>query len=74
VAGAYQYKFNENGANTGWRPDPLNPRRNVSDNVNSILYAKNPTIHSAAEFAVGDRRCAIAENHRVHFSIDQDFG
>lgn len=45
VAGAYQYKVNENGVNTGWRPDPLNPRRNAADNDNSILYVKNPTIH-----------------------------
>ena len=45
VAGAYQYKFNENGSSSGWLSDPLNPRRNANDNDNSILYAKNPTIH-----------------------------
>jgi 1,4-alpha-glucan branching enzyme len=45
VPGAYQYKINENGANTGWRSDPLNPRQNAADNDNSILYVKNPTIH-----------------------------
>jgi len=45
VPGAYQYKFNENGVVTGWRPDPLNPRQNPSDNNNSILYVKSPTIH-----------------------------
>ncbi len=45
VVGAYQYKINENGASSGWRPDPLNPRRNAADNDNSILYVKNPTIH-----------------------------
>ena len=45
VAGAYQYKINENGVNTGWRPDPLNPRKNARDNDNSYLYARNPTIH-----------------------------
>jgi len=45
VAGAYQYKINENGASSGWRPDPLNPRRNAADNDNSILYVKNPAIH-----------------------------
>lgn len=45
VAGAYQYKINENGANTGWRPDPLNPRKNSRDSDNSYLYVRNPTIH-----------------------------
>jgi len=45
VAGAYQYKINENGTNTGWRSDPLNPRRNSRDNDNSYLYVRNPTIH-----------------------------
>ncbi len=44
VAGAYEYKFNENGASTGWLPDPLNPYQNSSDNNNSILYMKSPTI------------------------------
>ena len=45
VAGAYQYKINENGANTGWRSDPLNPRKNSRDSDNSYLYVRNPTIH-----------------------------
>lgn len=45
LAGAYQYRFNENGSNSGWLSDPLNPRRNASDHDNSILYVKNPTIH-----------------------------
>jgi 1,4-alpha-glucan branching enzyme len=45
IRGAYQYKFNENGVNTGWLSDPLNPRRNPTDNDNSILYVNNPTIH-----------------------------
>ncbi len=45
VPGAYQYKVNENGANTGWRSDPLNPRKNSRDNDNSFLYIRNPTIH-----------------------------
>jgi glycosidase len=45
VQGAYQYKFNENGANTGWKSDPLNPRKNTRDNDNSYLYVRNPTIH-----------------------------
>ena len=44
VAGAYQYKFNENGTSTGWFPDPLNPYQNSNDNDNSILYLKSPTI------------------------------
>ncbi len=45
VSGAYQYKFNENGASSGWLSDPLNPRRNASDNDNSILYVENPAVH-----------------------------
>lgn len=45
VAGAYQYKFNENGVNTGWKSDPLNPRKNSRDNDNSYLFVRNPTIH-----------------------------
>lgn len=45
VPGAYQYKFNENGASNGWRSDPLNPRRNAADHDNSYLYVRNPTIH-----------------------------
>jgi hypothetical protein len=45
VQGAYQYKFNENGVNTGWKSDPLNPRVNRRDNENSYLFARNPTIH-----------------------------
>jgi len=37
--------FGENGVNTGWRSDPLDPRKNARDNDNSYLYAHNPTIH-----------------------------
>ncbi|MFZ1080843.1 MAG: alpha-amylase family glycosyl hydrolase [Candidatus Kryptoniota bacterium] len=44
VAGAYQYKFNENGTSTGWSPDPLNPYQNSANNNNSILYVNSPTI------------------------------
>ncbi len=44
VAGAYQYKINENGTSTGWSPDPLNPYQNSADNNNSILYVNSPTI------------------------------
>ena len=43
IAGAYQYKFNING--TSWVSDPLNPRINASDNSNSYLYVKDPTIY-----------------------------
>ncbi len=43
VPGAYQYKINENGST--WLSDPLNPRQNISDENNSILYTRNPTIH-----------------------------
>src|SRR5574341_1299635 len=41
VQGAYQYRFNENGVNTGWQSDPLNPRVNRRDNDNSYLFARN---------------------------------
>jgi parallel beta-helix repeat protein len=44
VAGAYQYKFNENGASTGWKSDPLNPRK-TRDFDNSYLFVRNPAIH-----------------------------
>ncbi len=50
VAGAYQYKFNEDGSNTGWLADPLNPRTNPSDNGNSVLYLRNPAIHYLLPF------------------------
>jgi len=42
IAGAYQYKFNVDGA---WIQDPLNPRQNPQDNNNSFLYINNLTIH-----------------------------
>ncbi|MCK7528151.1 MAG: hypothetical protein MZV64_66545 [Ignavibacteriales bacterium] len=42
ISGAYQYKFNAGGV---WMPDPLNPRQNPSDNNNSYLFIRNPTIH-----------------------------
>lgn len=45
VAGAYQYKFNENGSANGWLSDPMNPRTNPNDYNNSILYIGNPTIY-----------------------------
>jgi cyclomaltodextrinase / maltogenic alpha-amylase / neopullulanase len=45
IAGAYQYKFNVNGTSNGWLNDPLNPRINSSDNSNSYLYVKDPTIY-----------------------------
>lgn len=44
VAGAYQYKFNENGCSTCWLNDPLNQHVNNSDNSNSLIYVKDPTI------------------------------
>ncbi len=43
IPGAYQYKFNENGGT--WLPDPLNPRTNPTDNFDSYLFVRNPTIH-----------------------------
>jgi glycosidase len=42
IEGAYQYKFNDDGA---WLGDPLNPRFNPQDNNNSYIYINNPTIH-----------------------------
>lgn len=44
VAGAYEYKINENGTSTGWFPDPLNPYQNTADNNNSEIFVKSPTI------------------------------
>lgn len=44
IPGAYQYKFNENGAVTGWKSDPLNPRQNPLDMNNSVVYVTDPTI------------------------------
>jgi cyclomaltodextrinase / maltogenic alpha-amylase / neopullulanase len=44
IQGAYQYKFNENGAVDGWKPDPLNPRQNPGDMNNSLVYPRNPTL------------------------------
>ena len=44
VAGAYQYKFFYNGASP-WPNDPLNHHVNVSDNDNSFIYIKDPTIY-----------------------------
>ncbi len=44
TAGAYEYKINENGASTGWLPDPLNPYQDGNNNGNSVLYVKSPTV------------------------------
>jgi hypothetical protein len=44
VAGAWQYKFWYNGASP-WPNDPLNHHQNASDNNNSFLYVKDPTIY-----------------------------
>jgi cyclomaltodextrinase len=44
IAGAYQYKFNENGSADGWKNDPLNFHINPRDHDNSYLYANDPTI------------------------------
>jgi len=43
IAGAYQYKFNEDGSK--WLADPLNPRINASDAGNSYIFPTNPTIY-----------------------------
>jgi len=47
VAGAWQYKFWYNGASP-WPNDPLNHHQNASDNNNSFLYVKDPTIYQLA--------------------------
>lgn len=44
VPGAWQYKFWYNGASP-WPNDPLNHHQNASDNGNSFLYIKDPTIY-----------------------------
>ncbi|MEW6510571.1 MAG: alpha-amylase family glycosyl hydrolase [Bacteroidota bacterium] len=44
VPGAWQYKFYYSGATT-WPNDPLNHHVNPSDNNNSFLYTKDPTIY-----------------------------
>jgi cyclomaltodextrinase / maltogenic alpha-amylase / neopullulanase len=44
IPGAWQYKFYYNGA-APWPNDPLNHHVNASDNDNSILYVKDPTIY-----------------------------
>ena len=43
IAGAYQYKFNEDGSK--WLADPLNPRTNPNDAGNSYLFPSNPTVY-----------------------------
>ena len=44
VPGAWQYKFWYTGASP-WPNDPLNHHQNVSDNGNTFLYVRNPTIY-----------------------------
>lgn len=44
IPGSIQYKFYYAGV-TSWPNDPLNPRTNSSDNGNSVLYIKDPTIY-----------------------------
>lgn len=45
VAGAYQYKFWHNGITAEWPNDPLNHHVNGSDNGNTFIIVKNPTIY-----------------------------
>ena len=44
IPGAYQYKFYYNGVTT-WPNDPLNHHVNASDNDNSFIIVKDPTIY-----------------------------
>jgi 1,4-alpha-glucan branching enzyme len=44
IPGAYQYKFYYTGASP-WPNDPLNHHVNPSDNDNSFIIVKNPTIY-----------------------------
>jgi len=44
IPGAYQYKFYYNGV-TVWPNDPLNHHVNPSDNDNSFIIVKDPTIY-----------------------------
>lgn len=44
IPGAFQYKFYYNGV-TIWPNDPLNHHVNPSDNDNSLIYVKDPTIY-----------------------------
>ncbi len=44
IAGAFQYKFFFTGASP-WPNDPLNHHVNVSDNDNTFIIVKNPTIY-----------------------------
>jgi cyclomaltodextrinase / maltogenic alpha-amylase / neopullulanase len=44
VAGAYQYKINEGGCSSCWQNDPINQHVNISDNSNTFVYIKDPTI------------------------------
>ncbi len=45
VPGAYQYKFWHNGITGEWPNDPLNHHVNGSDNANTYIIVKNPTIY-----------------------------
>ncbi|MGA9117604.1 MAG: alpha-amylase family glycosyl hydrolase [Bacteroidota bacterium] len=45
VPGGYQYKFWHNGITGNWPNDPLNHHVNTSDNDNTVVYVRNPTIY-----------------------------
>ncbi len=42
MAGAYEYKFNENGSS--WLSDPMNPRVDIGNQDNSVIYVNSPTV------------------------------
>ncbi len=44
IPGAWQYKFYYTGASP-WPNDPLNHHQNASDNGNSYVYVRHPTIY-----------------------------
>ncbi len=44
IPGAWQYKFYYTGASP-WPNDPLNHHQNASDNNNTFVYVRNPTIY-----------------------------
>lgn len=61
VPGAYQYKFYHAGIGGGpWPNDPLNHHVNGSDNDNSILYTRNPTIY---HFLPNQRTGTVTTDH-----------
>ena len=59
IPGAYQYKFYYQGASP-WPNDPLNHHVNPSDNDNSFIIMKDPTIY---HFLPNQRTGTVNTNH-----------